>query len=128
VAFTQSSAANAWYEDQNLTAAAPSAASDGVLLKDIDSLVVVVEANSGQTLSGAGNLRCYLYDPLVAGWFRVTANDQAVTTSGVRRVGYSLDVIGCRTGSRVVFVTDSVTVSSGTTVRVYLLGGRERGE
>jgi acyl-[acyl carrier protein]--UDP-N-acetylglucosamine O-acyltransferase len=86
--------------------------------------MVVVEANSAQTLSGAGSLRAYVYDPIVAAWFRVPALDLSVNSASIRRMGFeSEQIAGLRRATRLDYATDSVTVSGGTTVRVYVLGG-----
>lgn len=138
MAFTQVSAQNAWYEDQALTASAPSASTDGVPLDGLKALTVIVEANSGQTLSG-GSLICNIYDPVVAGWSRaITLTFSVDPASGIRRTvagidpnglqdgiggGFQVPVKGHRPGARISFTTSSVTVSGGTTVRVYILGG-----
>lgn len=122
MAWVQSSAQNAWYEDQALTRTAPSTSTDGVPLDDLSGVTIAIEANSGQTLSGSGTIRCYLYDTLVGAWFRVPECDLSVSTSGVRRLGFATLAAAGRTGARVDFVTDTVTVSSGTTARVYVLG------
>jgi hypothetical protein len=114
----------AWYEDQALTRTAPSAATDGIPLHDLQGVMVVVEANSAQTLSGAGSLRAYVYDPIVAAWFRVPALDLSVNSASIRRMGFeSEQIAGLRRATRLDYATDSVTVSGGTTVRVYVLGG-----
>lgn len=124
MAWVQSSAAYTWYEDQALTRAVPTTSStDGVPLKDLTAITIEVEANSGQTLSGAGNLRCYLYDAAVGRWARVPAADLAVSTASVRNLSFeAFEILGARKDARIQWITDSVTVSSGSDVRVYVLG------
>lgn len=126
MAFTQKNGTNAWYEDQLLTAAAPTLATDGVPLEGFDGISTVVEANSGQTLTGGG-LSTYVYDPAVGAWGLFSAS-WSVSTS----VRYSYlplwDLFSVRPGTRFCVTATAVTVSSGTTVRVWLLGGRHRGE
>jgi hypothetical protein len=125
MAATQYSANDAWYEDLALSAAAPSAATDGIPLTGLKAVQVIVSANATRTLSGAGNLRVYIYDPTVARWVRVPALDLAVSTSGVRDLAFeAFAVSGERSGARLAVIPDSVTVSAGTDVRVHLLGGR----
>jgi acyl-[acyl carrier protein]--UDP-N-acetylglucosamine O-acyltransferase len=86
--------------------------------------MVVVEAESTRTLSGSGSLRAYVYDPIVAAWFRVPALDLSVNASAIRRMGFeSEQIAGLRRATRLDYATDTVTVSAGTTVRVYILGG-----
>lgn len=123
MAWTQESAGNAWYEDQALTRTAPSSASDGVPLAGLKTISVSLQANSTKTLSG-GTLRCYVYDSLVGVWARCTSLDLSVSPTGVRTIAFEgADTSGSRSGARVLWATDSVTVSGGTDVRVFLLGG-----
>lgn len=129
MAFTQASAANAWYEDQLLTRAVPTTStSDGVPMKDMDAITVVLEADSGATISGGGSLVCYLYDPTVAAWFRSAENDvTSITPSAVRRASFNFVVSGARSATRVMWACSSVTTSAGTTARLFIIGARERG-
>ncbi len=109
-------------EAQLLTRAAPTLATEGQALKDFTALTVVLEAESGQTLSGAGSLHAYFYDIDVGAWVRMPDLDLLVTASGVRRVAYSaFQVIGPR-NSRIMFACNAVTASGGTTATVYQLG------
>lgn len=122
MAWTQTSAGNAWVESQALTRAAPTASTDGVPLDGLSSLTVVVEANSAQTLTG-GALAAYLWDDAVAGWTRCAELDWTVTPTAVRRASVNFTLPGVRRGARILFATVAVTVSGGTTANVYILGG-----
>lgn len=124
MAATQYSANNAWYEDLGLSAAAPSAATDGIPLTGLKSVQITVSADSGQTLSGAGTIRVYLYDSTLGRWARCPELDMSVSTASVRDLAFAaLSMDGERSGARAAFVPNSVTVSSGTTVRVHVFGG-----
>jgi len=118
----------AWNNDteiQSLTRADPSAADDGVSLisstaAPIRGYMLSVCAASGQTLSGAGYLRAWVYSALAAAWMRNTALDEQVNLSGKpcqafpdRRPGY----LKLR---RVLYAADGITVSGGTTVTVRI--------
>lgn len=130
MAFTQQSGRNAWYEDQILTRAAPTTSTaDGVALPaGLDSLTVVVEAPSGQTIDG-GSIRGYASDELVAAWFRVAELDKTISPTGVRRAAFNFVISGLRPGMRFMWASDSITLSgAGTTVRVYILGGLEEAD
>lgn len=127
MAFTRQPGRDAYYEDQALSASAPSADTDGMPLDGLDAFTVVVEANSTKTLSG-GSIVFYMYDDLTAAWFRCTELDWTIAPTSVRRSAVNYTVAGTRRGTRVCPVTSSVTVSGGTTVRVYFLGGRARGQ
>lgn len=126
MAFTQQSGRTAWYEDQALTRAAPTTTADGVPLSpELDTLTLVVEADSGETISGGGAMRGYLYDDFVTAWVRCAELDWSTITAGARRVSINFVALGSRKGARVMWAADAVTVSGGTTVRVYILAGQD---
>ena len=51
-----------WSESQILTRAAPTLSTEGVSLNEAMSVIFVIDAGSGKTLSGAGALDIWLYD------------------------------------------------------------------
>jgi hypothetical protein len=103
------------------TGSAPSGATDGQPLRDLAAVTVIVAADSGQTLSGAGTLQCYVYDAVTALWSRMPGADLSVGTASVRSLAFpALEVIGPR-ASRIKWVPASVTISSGS-VTVHQLG------
>lgn len=108
-------------ETQATTRAAPTTdATDGISCTDLSELVIVLEADSGQTLSGAGTLDCYVYDTAWAAWVLVpdAAKSVPASASGLRRIGFAvLDIPSAR--GRIMYAANSVTVSSGS-VTVYL--------
>jgi len=118
---------------QDLTGTAPSSPTEGQPLRGLSALTIMVETSvpASQTLSGAGTLQCWLWDPMTetaAGgattgfWSRCPSLDMALSAVGVPRQAWeALQVIGPRSG-RVLFVPNGVTVSAGTQVRVYQLG------
>lgn len=114
---------------QNTTGSAPTAATEGMPLKDLTAVSVVLEVNTpaSRTLSGAGSLLCYVYDPLVAGWSRHPTGDLTVTLSGVARQSFDPLDVACPRNARVVWIASGVTVSAGTTVTVYQLGNSRQG-
>lgn len=112
----------AFSESQALTRAAPTLVTEGQDLKTLVAVTVIVEAPAGQTLSGAGTLKCYVWDDFVAGWTRVPGNDLTVTLSGDRRMGFPVFWVPGPRSSRLLFAASGVTVSSGTAVAVYQLG------
>lgn len=112
-------------ESQPLTRTAPTADCDlgdvspeGMQLDSARSIRVMLEAPSGQTLTG-GNLRAYYYDWSRLAWFRNPANDLAVTSGVAKQVWEDLRVLiptGC-----VLYATDSVTLSgAGTAAQVSM--------
>lgn len=107
------------------TGSAPSGATDGQSLEDLVAVSVVASADSGQTLSGAGTLQCYLYDPVIARWSRAPALDLSCNTASIRDLTFPvMEVLGPR-GGRVKWVPASVTISSGG-VTVHQLGHNKR--
>jgi hypothetical protein len=114
-----------WYNTTALTGSAPSASTEGLSLNCVDGFCVVVEAPSGQTLSGAGTLQAYIWDPLLnagaGAWARMPAGDKSVTGTAARQAFAADEVLSGR-GGRVIYIPSSVTVSSGTTCTVYILG------
>lgn len=124
MAYTQQPGRDAYVETQILTRAAPTTSTaDGVPLTGLVTLTVVVQADSGTTITG-GTMRGYMYDEYVASWFRCAELDFTPGT-GVRRSSANFVVEGNRSTSRVLWATDTVTVGAGTTVEVYILGGRK---
>jgi hypothetical protein len=106
-----------------VSGSAPSGATDGQPLRDLDAITVVVSVAETRTLSGAGTLQCYLYDPSIARWARVPSLDLSVSTASVRDLAFpAMSVIGARNG-RVKWVPASVTFSAGSAgVTVTQLG------
>ncbi len=115
-----------WSEAQALTRAAPTASClaatspEGADWRNVRGFNVTLEADTGQTLSGAGNLRAWRYDFILAAWVRVPELDLTVPAgaSGLRRYGWGDRTTEVRTGC-VLYAADSVTVSGGAlTVRI----------
>lgn len=106
-----------------VTGSAPTLATDGQPLADLDAVSVQVSVASGVTLSGAGTLQCYVYDPSVALWARAPAFDLSVSTGSVRTLAFqAFEVVGPRNG-RIKWVPSGVTFSSGSAgVTVHQLG------
>lgn len=96
---------------------APSGATAGAELSGTDQVSVFVEADSGQTLSGAGSLLCYVYNDVSTVWARTSDCDLVVTASSVRGQGF----LPMRTAprGRVTWLPSGVTISSGG-VTVYI--------
>lgn len=112
-----------WSEVQSTTRAAPTvscldAVPEGMDLRGVRGYRLMIEADTGQTLSGSGNLRAYYYDFGVGAWLRTPALDIAVTLSSTRRQGYADIIVPVRSGC-VLYAADTVGVSGGgVTVRV----------
>lgn len=105
-----------------VTGSAPSAATDGQPIQDLDGVSVIVSAGA-VNLSGAGTLQAYLYDASVAVWARAEFLDLTVTATGIAAQAFEgLDIVVARKG-RVKWVPSGVTFASGSGgVTVWQLG------
>ena len=108
-----------------VTGAAPSGATDGQPLQDLNAITVVVAVASGVTLSGAGTIDCYVYDGSTALWSRWPAKD--FTCVGIpasqRSIAFGSVAIDCPRNSRIKWVPTGVTFSAGSAgVTIYQLG------
>lgn len=106
-----------------VTGSAPSGATDGQPLEDLDAITVVVDTATGVTLSGAGSLLCYVYDGSTALWSRLPQADFSVGTSGVRSLAFAAADVTAPRNARIKWVPSGVTFSAGSAgVTVYQLG------
>jgi hypothetical protein len=104
-----------------LTRAAPTVITEGLSLEDSYAFRVSLSAESGQTLSGAGTLRAYIWDTDDAAWIRSPDLDLVIgaTHAGVRRVVWPDQEVMVPSG-RMLYACDGVTASGGTTATVTL--------
>lgn len=103
---------------------APTLATEGVSLEFVKNWRVIVSADSGQTLAGAGTLQAYHYNP-TTGWARNPDLDLtiSVTASTYRSQVFSDVLVGPPMG-RLRYVPSGITLSSGSNVNVrYEMGG-----
>lgn len=113
---------------QNLPQGTPGvvASGDGLRLTSMLSVLVTCIANPSCTLSGGGNLVCWVWTAAQM-WVRMPDLDLSLGWGGVTvqqaRAWPALRNVS-RLGSRILFLTSSVTVSSGTDVCVRLDGFR----
>ena len=109
--------AKTWTEAQALTRspAAPTLITEGMSLVRVSGFRVILSAASGQTLSGAGSLDCYLWDDTNSAWIRNPDLDidLAAAHSGVRRVVFPDQEVTVPYG-RVLYAANGITVSGGT--------------
>lgn len=107
-------------------------AGDGLKIGALQTVVISVFANSGQTLSGGGSLFCWVFSPDefvltngVLGWQRAPDFDLSLSWGSAApqnaRIFPALR-LPLRGGGRVLFLTNAVTVSGGTDVLVRLQG------
>lgn len=109
-----------------VTGSAPTSATDGQPLADLDAITVIVSAADTRTLSGAGTLKAYILDTSVTTsttvWARASAFDLSVTATTQAQCFPAFQVIAPRK-ARIKWVPDSVTFSAGSAgVTVYQLG------
>lgn len=107
-----------YQETQALTRAAPTAATEGASLAGATGYRVTVSAPSGQTITG-GSILCYTYNPTLKRWARCKSAFDITLLTGVRD-SPSEEFKVAVGGGRVLFATDSVTLSGGTTVVVTI--------
>lgn len=99
---------------QSTSDSAPSAGTDGMALVSVAGFSVTLEADSGQTLSGAGTLTCFKWSDQIAGWSRYSDGDitvPAAIASNRRYGGVPFQVQAPR--GRIAFIANGVTVSAG---------------
>lgn len=91
---------------------------DPFILADVHGYTVRLSAAAGQTLSGAGWLRCWArwFTDGSTDWFRVPDLDLVVSESAAaqRRVGWGEQETLVGHADEVVYVPDGVTYSSGS--------------
>jgi hypothetical protein len=98
-------------------------AGDGIILANLMALTISIWANPGQTLSGAGTLKCWLYSPYQAAWSRCPDLDLTVnTTGGFNAQTFATLPMPSRLGFIANWLTSGVTVSGGTDVLVRIDG------
>ena len=123
-----------WETAVPTTRAAPSAApvdgtvGSGMKLTYVKGAWIELCAASGQTLSGAGSLQAYYYDPAIALWTRNPSLDLAVTVASTSCGGAACRcqtwgdlAVGASKSGYVLFATSGITVSAGT-LAVYVNG------
>ncbi|HZI08670.1 MAG TPA: hypothetical protein VEZ71_31930 [Archangium sp.] len=119
-----------YWESAPLTRTPPSAApasgavGSGMDLAGVEGARVALCPASGQSLTGTGSLRAYLYDPAIGEWMRSPDLDlpvsSATTTANRCRV-WPDAVTAVRGNGRVLYATDAIGVSGGTSVSVYIV-------
>lgn len=107
-----------------VTCDAPSLATQGLKLDNMQGLVVTACAASAQTLSGAGTLTAYVYDDTFAVWSRLTDLDLTVSGTPGRCLSFAGIWVAAPRG-RVAWVPTGVTASS-VSVTVYVVGETRR--
>lgn len=113
---------------QTTSDSAPSAGTDGMSLQSVAGFKVTLEADSGQTLSGAGTLTCFTWDDLIAGWARYSDGDitvPAAVASNRRYGAVPFQVLAPR--GRIAFITSGITVSGGS-LTIYMIASNVYGD
>lgn len=109
-----------------VTGSAPTADTDGQPVGDLDAVTLVVLSATGTTLSGAGTLQGYMYDPSIAVWVRAPDYDLSVTATTRGQAFASFSLVGSR-GARMKWIPSAVTFSAGTAgATVYQLGHSDK--
>lgn len=110
-----------WDAVQSASASVPSDV-DGLDLRDVRAVRLVISADSGQNLDGSGIMRAHIYDLALDAWVPVPALDLAVPgdAGGNQRTAWADIPIHVRSGY-LAYITDSVAVDGGN-VNVHLIG------
>lgn len=108
-----------------VTGAAPTVAADGVPITGDASFTVFVTAPAAQTLSGAGSMLAYLWDPVQLLWARAPDADKAITVSGTQSTSFIAVCTPFRNLStnlpqRIKYVPSGVTFTGGSGLFVVL--------
>lgn len=89
---------------------------DGLVLANLMAIVVSVwpgAINGGATLSGAGSLLCWLFNPYLQAWSRCPDLDLTLsTTSGLPAQTFSTIINPSRLGFLINYAASSITVSA----------------
>lgn len=96
------------------TRAAPTLVTEGMSLNGVRAFRVIVSAASGQTLSGGGNMRAWVWQNAHGRWARNTQLDFAVNPTIATTRDFAAPDFAVGVGdARVLFQADAVTSSSG---------------
>ena len=114
-------------EVQSLTRSAPTESTDGVALLSsggapVRGYMVSVCAATGETLSGGGFLRAWVYSPLAGEWMRNEDLDLEVKAkvAGKKCRAWPDERVGYLRNRRVLYALDGLLVSGGTTGTVRI--------
>lgn len=104
------------------TESAPTLATEGLLLSDLNGFQVRASADAGQTFTGTtGNLDAYIWDDLDQAWCRTPELDLTVSTGqvGKRKIAWASFQVQTPRG-RIAHVPNGVQVSSGGVTLTYV--------
>lgn len=98
-------------------------AGDGIFLTGLMAVMVSIYPNPPATLSGAGTLLCWLYNPFQQVWTRCKDWDLSLSSSsGLPAQTFDVRKLSVRLGYIANWVTSGVTVSAGADVLVRIDG------
>jgi hypothetical protein len=106
---------------QALTEAAPVAESDGFDLTGIGSILPVLKAPNGETLTGSGFLRSYYYSRQLSLWLPVPLLDEELTDYAGKLYVTLQSVPIVHPDGKLALIADGVGVTGGAQVTVYIL-------
>lgn len=107
-----------WSESQILTRAAPTLTTEGISLAGVSSYRVLVSAQAAATVTG-GALTCYYFSAVTSRWGPCATSLNWTPATGGRDAVSADFSVGVPAG-RVLYATNAVTVSAGTTVTVAI--------
>lgn len=100
---------------------APTLATEGLNLADLNGFSVHVSADSGQTFTAVtGGLAAYIWDELINAWARAPELDLTIQAGavGTRRCSFTGFTVSSPRG-RLAYIPASLAVSSGGVTIVY---------
>lgn len=109
---------------QAATEAGPAAAGDGIDMAKVDAFNLYLKAANGQTFTGVGVLRAWLYEPARATWVRSPANDVGIPedSAGLSEFAISPFTVKSMRG-RLALICDGVGVTGGTITLDFVCTG-----
>jgi hypothetical protein len=87
----------------------------GLPINDLRGHRLVILAPAGQTLTGVGNMRCYLWHGGLGVWLRNPDLDFEVTVDGERGQAFPDNMQAVRQGDRVWYLRDGVVLAGTAT-------------
>lgn len=113
-----------WEETQIGTRAAPTLDTEGLDLRPVLAVRLIIQAPAAQTFTGVGNLDFWVYDTRY-GWSKSPLKQQALSgvADGLFQLVFDDYLVGATSG-RMLVAFNGVTFSGGTDGKVILRAAR----
>ena len=113
---------------QALTESAPSVPTDGVDLSACAAVIPVIRAPAGQTLTGTGAIRWYIYITALGRWVKSPRGDDDVVELAGLSEGALPALLVTSPGGRGAWVFDNLGVTGGTAPELDIFCMNRAGE